>query len=315
MKRFIVISIVMAILVTLIVAFFVSRSAQSTPTTHLSAAELKGKLLEYFGSTPQSFPGSEGISYCDWYMGYVIDMHEQEKKDALRYWTDITKNTDAYQVILKRLDLQTRTSFTDVEKLKVFRECRKLSGAQLDLRTDPPNFNLQITNNSPKRREYNAKGTITWQGDIKILSEQNTGPLRCPICLIEGTMIDTPDGARTVELLTEGMTVWTIGYDGQRIAAKISRVAKYPTSPEHQVVEVKLADGRTITASLGHPLTDGMLIGDVKVGDTVDGSQATEVTIKPYAGNYTYDILPENATGFYWANGILLGSTLKIICN
>jgi len=30
-----------------------------------------------------------------------------------------------------------------------------------------------------------------------------------------------------------------------------------------------------------------------------------------YAGEKTYDLLPAGDTGVYWANGILLGSTLK----
>jgi len=30
-----------------------------------------------------------------------------------------------------------------------------------------------------------------------------------------------------------------------------------------------------------------------------------------YQETATFDILPSSSTGFYWANGILLGSTLK----
>jgi hypothetical protein len=30
----------------------------------------------------------------------------------------------------------------------------------------------------------------------------------------------------------------------------------------------------------------------------------------PYAGTTTYDLRPSGDTGFYWANGILIGSTL-----
>jgi len=29
-----------------------------------------------------------------------------------------------------------------------------------------------------------------------------------------------------------------------------------------------------------------------------------------YTGTDTYDLLPSGNTGFYWANGILIGSTL-----
>jgi hypothetical protein len=47
----------------------------------------------------------------------------------------------------------------------------------------------------------------------------------------------------------------------------------------------------------------------LKVGDTLDGGIIAAVTAVPYSG-YTFDILPEGGTGFYWANGILLKSTL-----
>jgi hypothetical protein len=31
----------------------------------------------------------------------------------------------------------------------------------------------------------------------------------------------------------------------------------------------------------------------------------------PYRGGATYDLLSSGDTGFYWANGILMGSSLK----
>lgn len=30
-----------------------------------------------------------------------------------------------------------------------------------------------------------------------------------------------------------------------------------------------------------------------------------------YSNGYTYDVLPSGDTGLYWANGILIGSTLR----
>jgi hypothetical protein len=32
----------------------------------------------------------------------------------------------------------------------------------------------------------------------------------------------------------------------------------------------------------------------------------------PYDGTRTYDLLPAGATGTYWANGVLLSSTLAV---
>jgi hypothetical protein len=43
----------------------------------------------------------------------------------------------------------------------------------------------------------------------------------------------------------------------------------------------------------------------------VDGSKVTLWELVPYQGSRTYDLLPAGATGQYWANGILLSSTLS----
>jgi hypothetical protein len=43
----------------------------------------------------------------------------------------------------------------------------------------------------------------------------------------------------------------------------------------------------------------------------IDGSRIASVERVAYSGGATYDILPAGATGAYWANGVLLGSTLR----
>jgi hypothetical protein len=158
-------------------------------------------------------------------------------------------------------------------------------------------------------------GTISWQGELNITTQESIGMPYCPVCLVEGSLIDTPDGPKPVESLREDMPIWTLDYQGQRFATTVWRVSKVPVGENHQVAEITLDDGRAVTASLGHPLTDGRLIGDLKVGDLVDGSRVNTMTMKTYDGEYTYDVLPQDANHFYWANGILLASTLNIICN
>ena len=51
--------------------------------------------------------------------------------------------------------------------------------------------------------------------------------------------------------------------------------------------------------------------GTLEVGDMVDGSNVALWTLEPYSGGRTYDLLPAGASGTYWANGILLASTLS----
>jgi hypothetical protein len=46
------------------------------------------------------------------------------------------------------------------------------------------------------------------------------------------------------------------------------------------------------------------------VGDRFDGTTVTGVALLPYSG-VTYDLLPSGPTGTYYADGVLLGSSLS----
>jgi hypothetical protein len=76
-------------------------------------------------------------------------------------------------------------------------------------------------------------------------------------------------------------------------------------------VSLALDDGRLVLVSPGHPTSDGRRVGDLSVGDKLDGARIASVARVTYAGGATYDVLPAGATGAYWANGVLLRSTLR----
>lgn len=133
----------------------------------------------------------------------------------------------------------------------------------------------------------------------------DTSPGGCPICLSGDTSIDTPAGPVNVKDLRIGMQVWSLKA-GERVAAPVEKVSRTP-SPHHFVVHLVLEDGRALDASPGHPLTDGRLLGALAVGDVVDGSTVHSAELVPYDQPFTYDILVGEG---YWANGILVGSTL-----
>ena len=77
------------------------------------------------------------------------------------------------------------------------------------------------------------------------------------------------------------------------------------------MIHLILNDGRELFASPGHPAVDGRVVGDFIVNDFYDGARVTASGLVVYGDTATYDILPSGETGFYWANGILLGSTLR----
>ena len=133
----------------------------------------------------------------------------------------------------------------------------------------------------------------------------------CPICLSGDTMIDSPNGLLSVKELAVGMIVWTMDLQGHRVTAPIVQTSKTPVPATHMMVHLMLKDGRQLYASPGHPTTDGRQLGQLKVGDPLDGSVVMVAQLAPYSQPYTYDLLPAGETGFYWANGILVASTLK----
>jgi hypothetical protein len=79
----------------------------------------------------------------------------------------------------------------------------------------------------------------------------------------------------------------------------------------HLMVHLRLADGRDLLASPGHRTADGRALGSLAAGDALDGSNITVWELVPYNGTRTYDLLPAGPTGTYWADGILLSSTLS----
>jgi hypothetical protein len=106
------------------------------------------------------------------------------------------------------------------------------------------------------------------------------------------------------------MRVWTLDPRGRRVAGVVLAIGEMKAPIGHEVVRLTMADGRTVVASPGHPTADGRTVGDLGPGDRYDGSVVTSATLKPYVGA-TWDLLPSGATETYFANGVLLESTLS----
>lgn len=132
----------------------------------------------------------------------------------------------------------------------------------------------------------------------------------CPICLAGSTFIDTPSGLTPVKDLQVGMAIWTLDKSNHRVFGVIQKTSRVPVSPTHQMVHLVLDDERELFVSPPHPTIDGRTVGDLNVNDLYDGARVVSSERVIYDDVATYDILPSGATGFYWANGILLNSTL-----
>jgi hypothetical protein len=129
-------------------------------------------------------------------------------------------------------------------------------------------------------------------------------------CLPAEAAIATPRGEVPVSRLREGDIVWTVTTAGGRIAAPLRRVVSNPIAGSHEILVITLGDGRVVRGSAGHPTADGRTLDDLKRGEAVDGAEVTSVRTLPITGA-TWDILPDGPSGTYWADGVLIGSTLR----
>lgn len=103
--------------------------------------------------------------------------------------------------------------------------------------------------------------------------------------------------------------MWSVNEAGERVAVPVIGTGITHLSSKIKVVRLILNDGRSVTASQGHPAADGRALGEYKAGDVLDGAAVIAAEIVDYDGGATFDILPAGATGLYWANGVLLAST------
>lgn len=130
-------------------------------------------------------------------------------------------------------------------------------------------------------------------------------------CLPGDSLISAPKGFVPVKNLKSGDLVWTVDRFGRRIQAPIIQKTKRLVSKDHKMAHIVLKDGRELIVSPGHPTIDNKELGNLVKGQVLDKSQIVSIQIMPYKEQYTYDILPSGDTGGYWANIMLIGSTLS----
>lgn len=248
--------------------------------------------------------------YCDPDEYPVARFDEQQR--AIERFDEMRADSDNFRAAAEKLGLDPNGEFTPEQKLAVYQLWKVLISIPLDpVDGDHYHFDylaVPIGNNTEGTR---TTGTIDAHGVITIDQQVPAGAPNCPICLARGTLIDGPSGPVPVERLRIGDPVWTMDSAGHRVAGVVIALGSTPAPPGHQVVSLRLADGRRVTASPGHPLADGRRLGDVRAGDVVDGSQVITAALVTYDGNETMDLVASGATGGYYAGGIPLRSTLS----
>jgi hypothetical protein len=272
-------------------------SPSPSPQT-LTVPQLKYRVIDQLGRPwfcdPDFFPVGRG----------------DEGQRAQEKLPEIQKDADTFNAIVAYLKLPSSPPYTADQQLAIYREWKTLNVLQLQ----PTTANvwgfayLAMKNVGGGER---VEGRVLADGSVSVLTRQQSGPPQCPICLAAGTRIATPKGEIAVQDLRIGDIVWTLDTSGVRVSAPLVAVGSTPVPATHIVVRLTLDDGRLVYVSPGHPTADGRHVGDLAAGDMLDGARIASVDRVTYAGGSTYDLLPAGTTGFYWANGVLLGSTLR----
>jgi hypothetical protein len=267
----------------------------------LPMAEIKYRVMDAGGR----------ISFCD--PDFYPIARADESAQANAKIAEIRADAETYNAITTRVGTDT---------LVVYREWKALSALRLTAVKGSPithdgfTFAYRSTGSAsatpdPKQSGKQIEGFVDLFGKVDITKRADAGPLNCPICLALGTRIATPNGDVVVEDLRIGDIVWTQDAHGARVAAPLVAIGSTPVPATHEVVRLMLADGRAVVVSPGHPTADERRVGDLHAGDVVDGAVVLSAERVRYAAGFTFDVLPSGATGSYWANGVLLGSTLR----
>ena len=293
----------MRILVAAVAALAVAAcgSVASTPRpagTPLSVNQLKFAVIDAVGIP----------SYCDRDF-YPLARAGGEQASAIAQYAQIKADAELYATIVAHEHLPAG-DLTDAQKLVLYRAWKLLGALTLTLAGSDYSFSYRVLSKSGTASYLLVAGTVRVDGVVTVGSRTPTGAPNCPICLAAATLISTPTGDVRVTDVKPGMLVWTVATDGGRVAAPVIEVGSVEVPAGHMMVHLVLADGRELLASPGHRTADGRQLGSLASGDALDGSTITRWELVPYSGDRTYDLLPAGTTGRYWANGILLSSTL-----
>jgi hypothetical protein len=268
--------------------------------TPLTSSQLKFKVMDSVGKPV----------YCDRDF-YPIARQGGEEANAIAQYPVIKADSEAYAAIVAHENLPAG-DLTDAQKLVLYRAWKLLQAVTLGPAGADYSFSYRVQSNNGTASYLLVSGAVRVDGIVTVSSRTPTGPPICPICLAAATLISTPHGDVRVTEIVQGMLVWTATADGSRIAEPVLETGSTQVPAGHLMVHLVLADGRELLASPGHRTADGRQLGSLAQGDSFDGSTVTTWELVPYSGDRTYDLLPAGPTGYYWANGIKLSSTLRV---
>jgi len=248
------------------------------------------------------------LTYCDPDV-YPLE-HGTPLQNARARFPTIKADGAAFRAILLHEHLSADQHFTSRELIAINADYKQMQAIDLTPAGAGYRFTVQTPNPQSGTGVTRVSGTVTASGSVTIEDRTVGQRPNCPICLAAGVGIDTPTGEVPVQDVRAGMRVWTTNARGRRIVGVVLETGHMQAPLGHEVVRLTLADGRSVLVSPRHPTADGRTVGELQPGAHYDGSTVTGTALVPYGGQ-TWDLLPSGPTGTYFANGVLLGSTLE----
>lgn len=263
-----------------------------------ASAELKLAVLDAVGGH---------LVYCDPDVFPVA--HTNPLEAAQTRLPTIKADGTVFNAILAHEKLRPDEQFTADQLIAINNLYKQMQAIDLQPTESGFTFSVLVVNKATPNGNQRLAGTVSDSGMVNIDRRDPGERVNCPICLAAGVRISSPSGDIPVQDVQAGTQVWTTDLAGRRVAGIVLETGSTKAPIGHEVVSLLLADGRSVVASPGHPTADGRRLGDLRPGDRIDGSRVVATDLLSYAGT-TYDLLPSGPTGTYFANGILLGSTL-----
>jgi hypothetical protein len=248
------------------------------------------------------------LTYCDPDV-YPVG-HGTPVQNARARFPTIKADRAAFQAILAHEHLTADQRFTPDQLIAINEDYKQMQA--IDLKPADGGYRFTVLTPTPGSNTgiTRLSGTVSGSGAVTIAARAVGQQPNCPICLAAGVNIATPMGAVLVQDVRVGMRVWTTDLYGRRIIGVVLETGNMQAPLGHEVVRLALADGRTVMVSPRHPTADGRTVGELEPGAVYDGSTVMSTALVAYAGR-TWDLLPSGPTGTYFANGVLLGSTLE----
>lgn len=271
-----------------------SSKKPSVPALKLAVLDAVGGALDY--CDPDVYPVTRGT----------------QLQNAQGRLPTIKADKVTYRAILQHLHITDDSNLTPDQIIAISEAYKKIQHIELKPQGGPYAFSVLQTNGPADAGPPTlVEGTISPTGEVTIERKVPGEHPICPVCLAAGVRISTPGGPVRVEDIRRGMPVWTTDGHGRRLRAVVLLTGHMAAPPGHEVVRIVLADGRSVLSSPQHPTADGRLVGTLRPGDTLDGGAIVSVFRVAYSGGATYDLLPSGPTRTYFADGILLGSTIE----